>query len=161
MRTVIYDIIGDCANTGRFTREHTSVFVKATEQFREPHHQTIVANMKGEIDCDRDDSELEDGRHEKTLAVVYHSRYHFSPFAFFCLFLAVQLLQELFVDEDFAHRVQFRELAGVRDENTAENCQRLFLASFHDQELGTLRQVEQQGGDNEGRYRTDHQENAP
>lgn len=135
--------------------------VEAVEQLREPHHEAVVADVEGEVDGDGDERELQDGRNEQSLTVVHNVGQHGHVLALGARFHLLQLLTQLLVDQQLLHRVLLLRLARVRYEDAAKDGQCLLVATAGNQELWTLRQVEQKAGYDKRGDGADHEEDAP
>ena len=70
------DVLGDLADTGRLAGMLAMKLVEAIEELREPHHQAVIADVKGEVDDDGDDGEAEDRRDEQQTAVLDYVAEH-------------------------------------------------------------------------------------
>lgn len=79
MRSVGDDKPRDVAHGGLPARVRRAKLVEAVKQLREPHHETVVAYVEGEVDGDGDEGEAEDGRHEQLLRVGHDVGEHGLP----------------------------------------------------------------------------------
>jgi hypothetical protein len=123
---MVYDIVGDFANAGVFVGMIPGKFIVSIEQLREPHHDSVITDVEGEIDSDRDEGELEDRRNEQLFAGLRDADHHFLELVDksdrFCG--CGQFSLQLLVDQYLFDRVQVLGFARVGHKNAAENGQR-------------------------------------
>lgn len=153
----VHHIFGDGTDAGGLVGEGLLVRLEAIEQLREPHQQAVVANVECKVDRDRDDGEAQDGRLEQGATVVHHAADH----ARVLILHARRALQQLLVHLQVVDHVLVGATLRVRHEDATEDGQGTILLAARQQELGRLRQIEEQEADQERGQRAYQQEDAP